>query len=56
MKTLTATQAQENFYTLFDEAISSHQPIRIIGDVGGAVLISAKVYKEMTEAIYSSSK
>jgi prevent-host-death family protein len=54
MKTLTVAQAQRDLYSLFEKVTSTHHPIMITSNVGDAVLISAKVYKEMTEAINSS--
>ena len=55
MKTLTVAQAQANFYKLLDEVTLTHQPVRITSDVGDAVLILAKAFKEINKVIYSSS-
>ena len=55
MKTLTVAEAQADFYKLLDEVNLSHKPVRITSNVGDAVLISDKVWKDINKVIHSSS-
>ena len=54
MKVLTVAEAQADFYKLLDEVALSNKPIKITSSIGDVVLISAKVWKEINKAVYSS--
>lgn len=52
MKTITATKARTNFFSLLDEAAQSHEPIQITGKRGNAILISEDDWWSIQETVY----
>ncbi|HNB70298.1 MAG TPA: type II toxin-antitoxin system Phd/YefM family antitoxin [Acidobacteriota bacterium] len=52
MKTITATKARTNFFSLLDEAAQSHEPIQITGKRGNAILISEDDWRSIQETVY----
>jgi len=55
MKTITATSARMDIYGLIDSAISSHEPIQIIGKGGNAILLSETDWRSIQETLYLTS-
>lgn len=55
MRTVTATAARGNLYSLMDEARSSHEPIRITGKRGNAVLIAEEDWRSIRETLFIHS-
>lgn len=52
MKTITATKARTNFFSLLDEAAQSHEPIQITGKRGNAILLSEDDWRSIQETVY----
>lgn len=52
MTSLTATEARRQLYKLVDEVQRSHEPIRIAGKRGDAVLISEDDWRAVQETLY----
>ncbi len=52
MRTVSATKARQNFYSLLDEAASSHEPLQITGKRSNAVLISEDDWRSIQETLY----
>jgi len=52
MKTITATEARNNFYKLIDRATEESEPIQITGKRSNAILISEKDWKAVQETLY----
>lgn len=52
MTILNATEARAKFYSLIDEAASTHQPILIKGKRSNAVLLSEEDWNAINETLY----
>lgn len=52
MTTLTASEARANLYRLIDEAMQSHEPIRISGKRGNAILIAEEDWQAIQETLF----
>ncbi len=52
MTTLTATEARRQLYKLVDEVQESHEPVRIAGKRGTAVLIGDDDWRSIQETLY----
>jgi len=52
MKTLAVTKARANWYSLIDEAATSHEPIKITGKRQNAILISEDDWRAIQETLY----
>jgi antitoxin YefM len=50
--TLTASQARARLYKLLDQAVSSHEPIQIMGKRANAVLVSEEDWRSIQETLY----
>jgi len=55
MKTITATKARSDLYSLIDQANESHVPIQITGKRGNAILISESDWSAIQETMYLHS-
>jgi prevent-host-death family protein len=52
MRTINATSARKEIYSLIDETNDSHTPIQITGKRGHAVLIGEEDYRAMQETLF----
>ncbi len=52
MTNLTATEARRQLYKLVDEVQTSHEPVRIAGKRGNAVLIGEDDWQAVQETLY----
>lgn len=52
MKVINITKARQDLYNLVDEAISTSQPIQILGKRGGAVLVSTEDWNAIQETLH----
>lgn len=52
MTTLNATEARSRLYSLIDEASETHQPIKITGKRGNAVLLAEDDWNSINETLY----
>ena len=52
MTNLTATEARRRLYKLVDEVQDSHEPVRIAGKRGNAVLIGEDDWEAVQETLY----
>ncbi len=52
MTSLTATEARKQLYRLVDEVQQSHEPIKITGKRGSAVLVSEDDWRAVQETLY----
>ena len=52
MKSISATKARQNLYSLIDETGASHVPVQITGKRNNAILISEEDWMAMEETIY----
>jgi prevent-host-death family protein len=52
MTNLTATEARRQLYKLVDEVQESHEPVRIAGKRGNAVLVSEDDWRAVEETLY----
>lgn len=52
MKTIAATKAQTNFFSLLDEVVVTPEPIQITGKRGNAILISEDDWRSIQETVY----
>jgi antitoxin YefM len=52
MKTITATEARNNFYKLIDKAADESEPIQITGKRSNAILISEEDWRSIQETLY----
>lgn len=52
MSNVTATEARRTLYKLLDEVTESHEPIRIAGKRGGAVLVSEDDWNAIQETLH----
>ena len=52
MNILNATEARAKLYTLIDETAVSHQPVKITGKRGNAVLVSEEDWNAISETLY----
>jgi antitoxin YefM len=55
MPIITATKARKNLYSLIDQVSESHEPLRITGKRGNAVLISEDDWLALQETLYLHS-
>lgn len=55
MKTLTATDARKQFFSLIDDVAESHEPIQIAGKRNSAVLVSEDDWRAIQETLYLES-
>jgi len=51
MKTLTATDARNNWFELIKKSIKGHKIFRITSKEGGAVLLSQEDYESLLETL-----
>ena len=52
MTTITATEARKKLYKLVNEVQESHDPVKITGKRGNAVLISEDDWQAVQETLY----
>lgn len=52
MPDMTATEARRQLYKLVDEVQDSHEPVRISGKRGSAVLIGEDDWRAVQETLY----
>jgi prevent-host-death family protein len=52
MTTITATEARKSLYRLVDEVQESHEPVKITGKRGSAVLVSEDDWRAVQETLY----
>lgn len=52
MTNMTATEARRQLYKLVDEVQESHEPVRISGKRGNAVLIGEDDWRAVQETLY----
>ncbi len=52
MTTITATQARKVLYRLLDEVTASHEPSKITGKRGNAVLVSEEDWRAVQETLH----
>jgi prevent-host-death family protein len=52
MTDITTTEARRRLYGLIDDVQVSHQPIRITGKRGNAVLVSEDDWRAVQETLY----
>lgn len=52
MKTITATSARTDLYSLIDTVLQDHQPVQITGKRGNAVLVSESDWQSIQETIF----
>lgn len=52
MTNMTATEARRQLYKLVDEVQDSHEPVRISGKRGNAVLIGEDDWRAVQETLY----
>jgi len=52
MTTITATEARKLLYKLLDEVADSHEPVRITGKRGSAVLLAEEDWRAAQETLY----
>lgn len=48
----TASEARANLYRLIDQVIDSHEPLRITGRRGTAVLVSEEDWRELQATLH----
>ena len=52
MKTITATSARNDLYTLIDSTLVEHEPVQITGKRGNAVLVSESDWNAIQETLH----
>ena len=52
MTTMSATEARKQLYKLLDDVAQSHEPVRITGKRGNAVLVSEDDWRAVQETLY----
>ena len=52
VKTITATSARAQLYSLIDAAVESHEPLQITGKRGNAVLVSEEDWRAVQETLH----
>ena len=52
MGVLSATEARKRLYALIDEVGQSHEPVRITGKRGNAVLLSEDDWRSIQETLH----
>lgn len=52
MRTVTATEARQNFYRLLDEVSQASEPVQITGRRGKAVLLAEEDWRALEETLY----
>jgi len=55
MKTITATQAKQDFLGVIYETITNSMPIQILSEKGGVVLVSSEDWDTLQETLYLTS-
>lgn len=55
MKTMAATSARNNFYSLIDNTCFNHEPVLITGKRGNSVLVSQQDWDSIMETLYLCS-
>ncbi|HKK65208.1 MAG TPA: type II toxin-antitoxin system Phd/YefM family antitoxin, partial [Clostridia bacterium] len=53
--TLNITNARKDLYKLVQQVIESHEPVRITGKQGSAVIVSEEDWKNIEETLFLSS-
>ncbi|MEX0588347.1 MAG: type II toxin-antitoxin system Phd/YefM family antitoxin [Cyanobium sp.] len=53
--TVSATEARKRLYVLIDEVGQSHEPVRITGKRGNAVLLSEDDWRAIQETLHLAS-
>ena len=51
MKQVQLKDVQENFEQIFEDALLSGEPVKILNDKGNAILVSEEVWRGMTETL-----
>lgn len=52
MKTITATSARSDLYSVIDTAVDHHEPIQITGKRGNAVLVAEADWRAIQETLH----
>jgi antitoxin YefM len=52
MRTIRVSEARANLYRLVDEALQTHQPVKITGKRGNAVIIGEDDWLAVEETLY----
>jgi len=52
MTIMSATEARKQLYKLLDDVAQSHEPVRITGKRGNAVLVSEDDWRAVQETLY----
>ena len=52
MSVFSITEARKQLYRLVDEAISSHEPITLVGKRGRAVLLAEEDWRAIQETLF----
>lgn len=52
MKSITATQARKDIYSLIDKTAEEHEPVHIKGKRSSAVLVSEDDWRAIQETLY----
>ena len=52
MAAFSITEARKQLYRLVDEAISSHEPITLVGKRGSAVLVAEEDWRAIQETLF----
>jgi antitoxin YefM len=52
MKTVTATSARADLYSLIDSTVADHEPVQITGKRGNAVLVSEEDWRAIQETLH----
>jgi prevent-host-death family protein len=55
MPIINATAARANFFQLFDEVLTTHEPVYVTGRAGNMVMISEEDYRSIQETLYLCS-
>lgn len=53
--TINITNARKDLYKLIEQVLESHEPVRITGKKGSAVIISEEDWKNIEETLYLTS-
>jgi len=51
IKQVQLKDVQENFEQIFEDALLSGEPVKILNDKGNAILVSEEVWRGMTETL-----
>ena len=52
MTTMSATEARKQLYKLLDDVAQSHEPVRITGKRGNAVLVAEDDWRAVQETLH----